>query len=151
MEKKVLGLTDIEDLSWLASELVWRLLMESVFIDSEGNYIGYDEKRVSRFIEEEETRTNPQFMYLNFRECKELRELSFSDVEGLSVENIKQKYLFASLPMARKSFREDNIALTGLVAGPTIPDDYLDAIFCLAWKNDLRIWSLKWHEKCLVH
>lgn len=35
--KKVLGLTDIEDLLWLASELVWHLWMEADFIDYEGN------------------------------------------------------------------------------------------------------------------
>lgn len=144
--KKVLGLTDIEDLLWLASELVWHLWMEADFIDYEGNYLGFDEQRIKKSIENKERFLNPQFKYLYIKGCQELRELSIHEIEKLTVSDIKKRYLLDSLPMARKSFREDNILLSGMVAGPTIPDDYLDAIFCLAWKNDLKIWGLKWHE-----
>jgi hypothetical protein len=48
--------------------------------------------------------------------------------------------------MARKSFREDHIIEMELVAGPEIPDEYLDAIFCLAWKKELQLWCLLWQE-----
>jgi len=143
--KKVLGLTDIEDLLWLASELVWHLWMEAEFIDYEGNYLGFDEQRIKKSLKERYT--NQQFFkFLNIKGCQELKKLSILDVEKLSVADIKARYLQDSLPMARKSFREDNILLSGLVAGESITDDYLDAIFCLAWKNDLKIWAIKWHE-----
>lgn len=137
-------MTDIEDLLWLASELVWHLWMEAEFIDYEGNYLGFDEQRIKKSLKERYT--NPQFKFLNIKGCLELKKLSILDVEKLSVADIKERYLQDSLPMARKSFREDNILLSGLVAGETITDDYLDAIFCLAWKNDLKIWAIKWHE-----
>ena len=145
MDKRVLTLTDIEELLWLSSELVWHLFMEGHSIDKDGNYIDYDEARVERFFKYDRY-NNPQFKYLNIRECKELQELSLAEVERLSVADIKSKYLYESLSMARKSYREDNVLLTGLIVSPEIPDDYLDALFCLAWKNDLKIWSIKWHE-----
>lgn len=145
MDKRVLTLTDIEELLWLSSELVWHLFMEGHSIDKDGNYIDYDKDRVERFFKYDRY-NNPQFKYLNIRECKELQELSLAEVERLSVADIKSKYLYESLSMARKSYREDNVLLTGLIVSPEIPDDYLDALFCLAWKNDLKIWSIKWHE-----
>jgi hypothetical protein len=144
--KKVLGLTDIELLLRLASELVCQLPRNAEFIDAEGNHLGYGVNRITRFSAREERRKNLQFRYLNIEECQELKELSFSDVEDLSVEDIKKQYLCASLPMARKAFREDHVAMTELVAGPEIPDDYLDAIFCLAWKKELQLWCLWWTQ-----
>ncbi len=122
MRKKVLGLSDIEDLYWLASELVFQLFMRGACIDEAGKY-------------------------LNFRECTELKDLGIADVENLTVEEIKEKYLYAALPMARKSFRDDNVLATRMVVGPDVSDDYLDALFCIAWKNDLKIWCVHWHQK----
>lgn len=79
----------------------------------------------------------------------------YKTVDFLSVfsENKISENLYCSamdddiLPITRRSFREDHILFTGMVAGAEISDDYLDAIFCLAWKNDLKIWCIKWHEK----
>lgn len=144
--KRELGLTDIEELLWLASELVWHLWMQAEFIDGEGNYLGFDEERMKKFAEKQERISNPQFKYLNIKGCQELRKLGVLEIKELTASDIKKQYLSDSLPMVRKSFREDNILLSGMVAGPTISDDYLDTIFCLAWKNDLMIWGLKWHE-----
>jgi hypothetical protein len=123
MGKKILGLTDIELLLGLAYELEWRFSEE-----------------LEKFVDEKD----PQFRYLDIGNCEELKELSLADAEELSVEDIKQKYLYAALPMARKSFRNDHVAGTGLVAGPDISDEYLDIIFCLAWKNDLQMWCVWW-------
>ena len=144
MERKVLGLYDIEDLLWLASEQVWHLFMKRHFIDDEGNFVGFQEDKIEEYKSEY---VAPAFHCLDFKNCDELRKLSLLEVEELSVEEIKSRYLHDILPIARRSFREDHILLTGMVAGAEISDDYLDAIFCLAWKNDLKIWCIKWHEK----
>lgn len=137
-----LSIYDFEDLWSMATDLVYRLLMDVCFLDEEGNYIGYNEEKAGKSIRS--INENLITKYLNFRECRELKELDITDVMELTADEIKQKYLYAALPVVRKIMRTDNLLAYGCVASDSIPDDYLDTLFAMAWQSDLKIWVLRW-------
>lgn len=135
--KKFLTIYNLEELSFIASELVYRLYMNRFTIDNNGNYKEYDGNITNE----------SRFKYLNFKNCEELREISITEACDLSIDEIKEEYLSEIIPIARKSFREDNLLGLGMIAKSDIPDDFLDALFCIAWKNDLKIWSLNYERE----
>lgn len=142
---QVLTIVDFEDLWNMATDLIYRLWMDGPLIDDDGNYIGYDKQRAENYWRT--CNTNPVFKYLNFRECEELKHLQLHEVMYMTAEEIREKYLYAFLPIARKIMRTDSLMAYGCVAGDDITDEYLDTLLSMAWLSDLKIWAVHWKGK----
>ena len=136
---------DFEDLWYAATELVFQIFIYGTMIDDEGNYADYDEEREKAWIETRNT--DPRFKYLNFRECEELKHFTLSEACELSASEILEKYLYATLPIYHKAMRSGNHLLIGYRAADDIPDEYLDQLFAMAWKADLKMWALQWDKE----
>ncbi len=142
---KELTIYDFEELWYAATELVYQILMEGMMLDEDGNYAGYDEKRSVAWIETRNT--DLRFKYLNFRECEELKQFTLADVCDLSASKILEKYLSATLPIYHKAMRSGTHLLIGYRVSNDIPDTYLDQLFAMAWKADLKMWALQWDKE----
>ena len=147
---KELTIYDFEDLWYAATELVFKIIQYCTMFDEEGNFDGGNDERFWMWpvIREKD----PRFKYLNFRTCEELKQYSFADVCELGSEEIKEKYLHATLPIFRKVMRSGNhYLLDGCRVSDDIPDAYLDQLFAMAWKTDLKMWALQWENEKAVN
>ena len=144
-EIRELTIYDFEELWYAATELVYQILMFGMFLDEDGNYVEYDEERAAAWLETR--KTDPRFKYLNFRGCEELKQLTLADACELSANEILEKYLSATLPIYHKAMRNGNHILIGYRVSDDIPDTYLDQLFAMAWKADLKIWALQWTKE----
>lgn len=144
MEQKVFQIYDVEDLWNMVSELVFALFMNGMMLDEEGNYVGYDEQKAHIW---EYLQKNPQYEYLDFSNCGELQGITLQEATELTVQEIKARYLSATLPIARKVMRSNCLLVSYGVPDESISDDYLDALFALAWKEELKMWALQRDRK----
>ncbi|MDY3110809.1 MAG: hypothetical protein SOW50_11920, partial [Lachnospiraceae bacterium] len=113
------------------------------FLDDEGNYVGCPED-ISTF--RAKVNDDSRFMYLNFRECEELHSLTLTDATDLFTDEIREKYLYDTLPFIRSVMRKGSLT-PGLSVAGEVPDEYLDQIICTAWKSDLLIWCNHWDRE----
>lgn len=60
--------------------------------------------------------------------------------ENMFAKEIKEKYLFESVPFIRKIMRKGSLTPYRYVS-EEVQDQYLDEIICHAWKVDLMIWA----------
>lgn len=150
MSKNILTVWDLEDLHYIAEEVIVKLRYEASSYDDEGNYIpltlsGEDrEDFISRAIQYEIEHESTD--YLNFRENEELRRISFSKALDMPLETIKEIYLKDVLAKARNILRKDSMFL-GCVPSPEIPDSYLDDLLALRWRENLKLWTIQWEDK----
>lgn len=73
--------------------------------------------------------------------CPALK-ISFYDASHLSFKEIKEKYLKEILPMARGIMRKDARLAHGAVVSDEVPDEFLDDILALRWKENSKLWLL---------
>lgn len=140
MENKGYGILDFEAIWNMARDLIFNILAEGMMLDAEGNFVGCPEDPVAFINSRDE---DPRYKFLNFRECKELHDLTLADASELFSNEIKDKYLHDTLPLMRKVMRKGSLTPYQRVS-ENVPDDYLDQIICTAWKADLMIWCGSW-------
>ncbi len=147
-----LDITDIEGLHYLADYVLSMLEMSGYLYDEEGNniveyHIDQGGKDSDSKLEAIWKTHNAHRMesYLNFRENEELHKISFSDVCNLSFEEIKNKYLSDILQKARNIMRKGTLHPFD-VPSPKISDEYLDNLLALCWRDDLKLWAIRWDE-----
>lgn len=148
MQAKVLGLNDIEDLNYLAEEVLMQLRFEGYRYDENGDEKafaksenGSHKERTKEMIEwiEMVEHNHP----LSFRGNEELMKIPFTYALEISFDEIKEKYLKDYLPMMRGIMRKDTM-LIGYMAGEEISDDYLDNLMALRYKENLKLWTMQW-------
>ncbi len=148
MQTTILGLNDIEDLNYLAEEVLIRLRYEAYRYDENGDEKAFSktensphEERSEAVIEwaEKVKHNHP----LSFRGNEELMEIPFTDALEITFDEIKEKYLKDYLPMMRGIMRKDTM-LIGLAAGSEISDEYLDNLMALRYKENLKLWTIQW-------
>ncbi len=129
MQAKVLGLNDIEDLNYLAEEVLMQLRFEGYRYDENGDEKafaksenGSHKERTKEMIEwiEMLEHNHP----LSFRGNEELMKIPFTYALEISFDEIKEKYLKDYLPMMRGIMRKDTM-LIGYIAGEEISDDLI--------------------------
>lgn len=116
--REILTLRDIEELNYLAEEVIVDLKY-----------------------------CNPAYVgeaYLDFRENEELQKLTFQDALGLTLREVKEKYIGAILPIAREICRKDPQVKYGMVVSDEVDDAYLDNLLALRWKENLKLWTIQW-------
>ncbi len=148
MWSKKLGLNDIEDLNFLAEEVLINLRFEGYRYDDDGNDLypplSDDEKRKERvkamesWIEKMEN-NHP----LEFRGNRELQKITFTEAIEMSFDEIKEKYLKNYLSMARGIMRKDTMYI-GLMADEEVSDEYLDNLMAHRYKENLKLWTMQW-------
>lgn len=138
-----LNVLDFEEIWNMARDLIFNIMAEGMFLDDEGNYVGCPED-IGAF--RAKVNDDSRFKYLNFRECEELRQLAFSDAFDLFTDEIREKYLYDTLPFIRIVMRKGSLT-PGLSVADEVPDEYLDQIICTAWKSDLLIWCNNWDRE----
>ncbi len=148
MWPKKLGPNDIEDLNFLAEEVLIRLRYDGYQYDDEGNDIyppsGDDAKREERmkaFMAWVEKMENDH--PLEFRGNRELQKITFTEAIEMSFDEIKEKYLKDYLSMMRGIMRKDTMYI-GLVADEDISDEYLDNLMAHRYKENLKLWTMQW-------
>ena len=114
-----LNVLDFEEIWNMARDLIFNIMAEGMFLDDEGNYVGCPED-IGAF--RAKVNDDSRFKYLNFRECEELRQLAFSDAFDLFADEIREKYLYDTLPFIR-------------------------IVMSTAWKSDLLIWCNNWDRE----
>ena len=132
--------TDFEEIWDMAKHNIYAVLMEGMRLDEEGNLkdeFKYDPEWANTMI------NDLRFKYLYIKGCDELRSLSMTDAVNLSVDEIKDRFLFGSLPILRKTMRNGSLTL-GECVSDAVSDDYLDQIICTAWKGDLMVCANSW-------
>lgn len=147
-----LDITDIEGLHYLADYVLFILKTSGYVFDEEGdNIVEYHIHQGGEYsdlkMEEiwESHIEHRKESYLNFEENEELHKLSFSDACNLSFEEIKEKYLSDILQKARNIMRKGTLHPFD-VPSPKITDEYLDNLLALCWKENLKLWAIRWDE-----
>ena len=77
---------DFEAIWNMARDLIFNILAEGMTLDAEGNYVGWPEDPVAFINSRDE---DPRYKFLNFRECKELHDLTLADASELFSNEIK--------------------------------------------------------------
>lgn len=143
MQQKILGLHDIEDLSYLAEEVLQEIRFNGYRYDDEGNTI------FSSMSEEEITSKCVEFLedsknnYLEFRDNEVLKKISFSEAFEMELSEIKDKYLKNILKKARGIMRKASLPISMLFLDE-IDDEYLDNLLAIRWRENLKLWIIHW-------
>ena len=137
------NLTDFEAIWDIAKHNIYAVLMDGMRLDEDGNLkdkFEYDPEWTDTI------KNDSRFKYLYIKECDKLRSMSMTDAVNLSVDEIKDRFLYDSLPLLRKTMRNGSLT-KGESVSDTITDDYLDQIICTAWKGDLMILANSWDRE----
>lgn len=109
--------------------------------DSEGNYLHISEderdRRMFEWIE------NIKDQPLCVRKCEALKKLSFYDVLDMPLKEIKETFLKDYLRTLRGIFRKGTGNFEH-VPSEDIPDEYLDDLLALKYKEYLKLWTMQW-------
>lgn len=147
MESRILTIYDQEDLHYAVEYTVSTAQYDFYQYDDEGNYIMFDmptEERTARLKEWVEATKNH---YLCFRHNEELHKIGFYEAVSMPLAQIKEKYLKNHLNKLRGIMRKDPALKNGVAASPEIPDEYLDNLIALRWRENLRLWSSQWDQE----
>ncbi len=150
MFEKTIGKDDIEDLNFLAEEVLMRLRFEGYRYDDNGNdmfpYRDREENKDERFAARDIWMDNLGDNPLEFRNNRKLQEITFDEALEMSFAEIKEKYLKDYLPMMRALMRKDNLCI-GYSVSEEVTDDFLDDLMALRWKENLKLWTVQWGHK----
>ena len=141
----ILTVWDLEELHFIAEDVITGLRYERFCFDSDGNYI-MDKIPKETWPELiEKAHANARTDYLNFRENEELHRLTFHDAVRMLLDEIKEKYLKDVLPVTRGILRKDTSAFADcFVVSDEVPDSHLDDLLALRWRENLKLWTTQW-------
>ena len=84
---------------------------------------------------------------LDFGENEELHAFTYHTAKALSLEEIRKRYLYEIIPIARDICRTDSQGLYGVIVAESVDDEYLDDLLAFRWKENLKMWAMKWDWK----
>ena len=140
----VLNIYDIEDLNYIAEEIIVGLRYMRYRYDEEGNYLEFDDTTTYREDALKQMVADSRTDYLNFQECEELRKIPFITAVEMTFAEIKDKYLKDDLKMMRNILRKGSWEATDISVDASVTDEYLDNLFALRWKENLKLWTMQW-------
>ena len=139
---------DQEGLHALAEEVIIQRRFDDAWYDEEGNYIPLTlskEEREKIRNEIVARMSDASVSYLDFRaKEEELRQITLGEAVEMPLSLIKEKYLRDHLKKARNILRKG----TGNFRIPVsddIPDNYLEDLLALRWRENLKLWLVQWH------
>lgn len=140
---KTIVINGFEEINNLAEDVIVGLRFSRYQYDAEGKdglcNLSADEVQAKIMYQVK----NAEFDYLNFAENKELRSLSLFSAVYMPLQEIKEKYLYDILPMARGIMRNDPRLEHGVVVSDEVPDEVLDNFLALRWKENLKLWLVQ--------
>lgn len=143
----VLSVWDLEDLHFVAEDVITGLRFNRFYFDGEGNYIMDKIPKETWPKIFEKARVNAKTDYLNFLENEELHLITFSEAVHMPLDEIREKYLKEILPLARGILRKDTSAFGDcFVVSDEVPGSYLDDLLALRWKENLKLWTMQWDK-----
>ena len=151
MQVKIIGKDDIEELNYLAEEVLMQLRFEGYRFDDKGNdRFPYDENHSHSEARHEALLawmdTLKHDHPLEFRDNDRLHEITFGEALEMSFAEIKEKYLKDYLPMMRALMRKDSLCI-GYSVSDDVEDDFLDDLMALRWRENLKLWTMQWGHK----
>lgn len=151
MQTRIIGKDDIENLNYLAEEVLMQLRYEGYRYDDEGN----DKFPYQEGNENSDTRLAAMQVWmeslkedhpLEFRDNRKLQGITFGEALEMSFAEIKEKYIKDYLPMMRALMRKDNLCI-GYSVSDEVTDDFLDDLMALRWRENLKLWTMQWGHK----
>ena len=151
MESIIIGKDDIENLNYLAEEVLMQLRYEGYRYDDDGNdkfpYQEGNENTDARVVAMHTWMDSLKDDHpLEFRDNRKLQGISFGEALEMSYSEIKEKYLKDYLPMMRALMRNDKLCI-GYSVSDEVTDDFLDDLMALRWKENLKLWTMQWGHK----
>lgn len=148
-QKHIVTIYDQENLHYLAEEAIHLIGFQAYRYDEEGNYI--DISSLSQDARDAMLNgwvTDMKTNCLCFREHETLLNISFSDALEIPLNEIKEVYLKADLKQMRGLLRNGKIHPM-LVISDDIPDEYLDDLLALRWREHLKLWTIQrnWRKR----
>lgn len=141
MSSRELEITDIEELNEIAEWLITTYKFEYLRYDDEGNWLEHED-----LLERMSNKENDQeAYYFRFSDNEELMQISFVEAVNMPLVEIKEKYLKKYLPKLRAILRKDSNC-QGLRPADSISDEYLDNLLALRWKENLKLWTIRWDD-----
>jgi hypothetical protein len=144
MEVKSLGFHDIDDLNYLAEEVLLELRHNVYLYDEEGNGLRFLITSEERFSKLKEFQGEISNNYLEFKGNETLKNISFSDALWMELSVIKEKYLKDILKEARRMMRKDSM-LDFMIVSDEVDDEYLDNLLAIRWRENLKLWTMQWN------
>jgi hypothetical protein len=144
MRVETLGLHDIDDLNYLAEEILIELRHNGFLYDEEGNKCHFTKEEL--YSKNEEFIKNANENYLDFSDNETLKNISFSDALWMELCVIKEKYLKDILKKACRLIRKDTMHNL-MVVSDEVDDEYLNNLFALRWRENLKLWTMQWNFK----
>lgn len=136
-----MNIYDLEGLQAIAEDIIVSAQHSYWNYDDEGNYLDISEderdRRMFEWIE------NIKDQPLCVRKCEALKKLSFYDVLDMPLKEIKETFLKDYLRTLRGIFRKGTGNFEH-VPSEDIPDEYLDDLLALKYKEYLKLWTMQW-------
>ncbi len=151
MNTKKIGKDDIENLNFLAEEVLMQLRYEGYRFDNEGNdKFPYQENNDNKEARDAAMRAWVDSLNedhsLEFRDNRTLQQITFGEALEMPYTEIKENYLKDYLPMMRALMRKDNLCV-GYSVSDDVSDDFLDDLMALRWKENLKLWTMQWGHR----
>lgn len=145
MEYITLNYEDLENLNFLAEDVLHELRFNYYFYNDDGDCIKYDNSENKDILLEKNIQLlNDEKHYLEFRNNKELKKISFAEAVKISHKELIDKYLGRYLAKARGIMRKGSFPLTLMKVSNDISDEYLNNLFALRFKENLKLWTKYW-------
>ena len=145
MQKIILGLHDVDELNYLAEEVLQEVIYCGYKYDDDGNYI-YSSILKEKTGTYEEIFQNINNSYLEFKDNEVLKRISFSEAFEMKLSEIKVKYLKNILKKARGIMRKASLHIEMCMLDE-IDDEYLDNLLAIRWRENLKLWTIHWSCK----
>ena len=147
MKYKVLTLNDLEDLNFLAEDVLHELRFHPYMYTDDGDYNShYDAKERMELQELLIDEVKQSRFPLEFRNNKMLEQISFEEAVHMSHQKIIENFLKDYLQKFRGVMRKGSFPLTPFVVSEEITDNYLDNLFALRYKENLKLWTLQYKK-----
>ena len=146
MKQTELNIYNLEQLNDAAEYIISSAQFTFPNFDDDGNYIVHIHSPEERHAYLTDWLSQSKTHYLCFRENEELHQLSFNDALEIPLSEVKEKYLKDYLRKLRNILRKGTMGL-GYVVSESVPDEYLDNLLALRWKENLKLWTIQWQHK----
>ena len=146
MKQTEINIYDLEQLNDAAEYIISSAQFTFPNFDDDGNYITHIHSPEERHAYLTDWLGQSKTHYLCFRENEELHKLSFNDALEIPLSEVKGKYLKDYLRKLRNILRKGTTEL-GYVVSQSVPDEYLDNLLALRWKENLKLWTIQWQHK----
>ena len=146
MKQTELNIYNLEQLNDVAEYIISSAQFTFPNFDDDGNYVAHIHSPEERHTYLVDWLGQSKKHYLCFQENEKLHQLSFNDAIEIPLSEVKEKHLKDYLRKLRNILRKGTMEL-GYVVSESVPDEYLDNLLALHWKENLKLWAIQWQHK----